>query len=166
VQNLSVTVNRVFDCASLSLGSCPPLLRIFFQTVCSIVNVRHSGYGFKSLANFYFLRFLLPGLTSGAHVERSTKDTRSARQRADLRTYVSVSKTMQCIANNTLPDKSTPIGAMASFVESKSNFMESFFFNLITARADDSVTELNALEFAQVSKKTLFIGFYFMCSFL
>jgi hypothetical protein len=34
-------------------------------------------------------------------------------------------------------------------VESKSNFVETFFFNLITARSDDSVCELNSLEFNQ-----------------
>ena len=47
VNKLSKTINLVFECAAKSLNDCPPVLRIFFQTVFSIVNVRHSGWGEK-----------------------------------------------------------------------------------------------------------------------
>ena len=102
-----------------------------------------AGYGFKSLANFYFLRFLLPAVTSYGSLDSSLKSPR------DFRSYLAVSKVIQCIANNTLPESSATIRHMSVYVESKSNFMETFFFNLITARTDDSVCELNSIEFNQ-----------------
>lgn len=52
VATLSKTINAVFDCASKSLDDCPPVIRIFFQTVYQIVNVRHSGMPFASLVGF------------------------------------------------------------------------------------------------------------------
>ncbi len=44
------------------LERCPRLLRNWFQTCFSIVSVRHEGYQFKCLANFFFLRFLAPAV--------------------------------------------------------------------------------------------------------
>ncbi len=136
---LAATVDKVLECAAASLSDCPPLLRLFFQTVFSIVNVRHAGFGFRSLANFYFLRFLVPALMAPL--------ADSARSPVDRAAIVNVAKTVQCIANCSLPEGS--LSLLASYVQGKTDHVEEFFVNLITARPDDSVSELQALEFPQ-----------------
>ena len=57
----------VREVASIALDferakNCPRILRSFFQTVYSIIIQRHPGMEYKTLANFYFLRFLVPRL--------------------------------------------------------------------------------------------------------
>ena len=141
VARMTTVVNSVLLIISRSLSDCPPLLRIFFQTVFSIVNVRHAGFGFRSLANFYFLRFLIPALLEPLS-EPDCKLSPLAKT-----TLVQVCKTLQCIANGTAPEG--PLAVMAAYIEDKAAMMEGFFVSLITARVDDSISELNFLEFQQ-----------------
>ncbi len=141
VGRMTSIVDSVLLLISRSLSDCPPLLRIFFQTVFSIVNVRHAGFGFRSLANFYFLRFVIPAMMEPLAVEESKL---SAVAKHNI---VQVSKTLQSIANGTAPEGG--LAAMQPYVEEKAKQMEGFFVNLITARTDDSISELNFLEFQQ-----------------
>jgi hypothetical protein len=141
VARMTAIVESVLTQISRSLSDCPPLLRIFFQTVFSIVNVRHEGFGFRSLANFYFLRFVIPAL-----LEPLSGEENKLPMWAKFN-VMQVCKTLQSIANGTAPEGA--LEGMQGYVAEKAKLMEGFFVNLITARTDDSISELNFLEFPQ-----------------
>ena len=128
---------------SAALSQCPMLLRLFFQRVYSIVNVRHDGYGSMALANFFFLRFLLPALvTPGDLLQQHVLLEPDQRRR-----IMEAVKALHWLANGVVPQENED---MRDYVQAKqeAGWTNRFFIELITSRPDDAVSEVgNTMEF-------------------
>lgn len=160
------TVDVVMEATRSSLSSCPPILRRFCQTLFSIVNVRHAEYGFKALANFFFLRFVVPALICPPEPSSSSSGPQKSPKSSDFslahrRVMVQLTRVIQCIANGVPADESASENVKV-FVEQRiGRYMEDFFTTLITSRLQENVrAELDMLEFVGSDFNKLRQSFY------
>jgi len=134
-------LDELLEFLASSLSDCPILLRLFFQRVYSIVNVRLEGYGSMALANFFFLRFLLPAMvTPGELIPPETRVRVEKAGKAGRSRILEAVRAMQWLANGTTGQE----GPLGAYVDQKQEegWTDRFFINLITARPDDAVSEV------------------------